>query len=104
MEEKWEFHPQNMEEILRDRDNRYTGGGRSCWGSGDPKDKLIDKEKNVNEEGKEINLQNQADGADQEIYHIKLPGAIKIGEGEPKNQNHAFVFTRGEALQAIDMN
>ncbi|PKU75714.1 Callose synthase 5 [Dendrobium catenatum] len=68
------------------------------------KDKLIDKEKNMNEGGKEINLQSQANGADQEIYHIKLPGAAKIGEGEPKNQNHAVVFTRGEALQVIDMN
>lgn len=28
----------------------------------------------------------------------------KLGEGKPENQNHAIVFTRGEALQAIDMN
>ncbi|KAH7520841.1 hypothetical protein FEM48_Zijuj08G0188700 [Ziziphus jujuba var. spinosa] len=41
---------------------------------------------------------------DQEIYRIKLPGAAKIGEGKPENQNHAIIFTRGEALQAIDMN
>ncbi|KAL0904796.1 hypothetical protein M5K25_026947 [Dendrobium thyrsiflorum] len=68
------------------------------------KDKLIDKEKNVKEEGKEINLQGQVDGADQEIYRIKLPRATKIGEGEMENQNHAIVFIRGEALQAIDMN
>ncbi|KAM3349455.1 hypothetical protein ACQJBY_022442 [Aegilops geniculata] len=27
-----------------------------------------------------------------------------IGEGKPENQNHAIIFTRGEALQAIDMN
>lgn len=40
----------------------------------------------------------------KEIYRIKLPGAAKIGEGKPENQNHAIVFTRGEALQAIDMN
>ncbi|PKA65497.1 Callose synthase 4 [Apostasia shenzhenica] len=40
----------------------------------------------------------------QEIYRIKLPGAAKIGEGKPENQNHAIIFTRGEALQAIDMN
>ncbi|KAL1224859.1 Callose synthase 5 [Cardamine amara subsp. amara] len=41
---------------------------------------------------------------DQEIYRIKLPGPAKIGEGKPENQNHALIFTRGEALQAIDMN
>ncbi|KAF3440590.1 hypothetical protein FNV43_RR18874 [Rhamnella rubrinervis] len=44
------------------------------------------------------------DNLDQEIYRIKLPGAAKIGEGKPENQNHAIIFTRGEALQAIDMN
>ncbi|CAH8375109.1 unnamed protein product [Eruca vesicaria subsp. sativa] len=41
---------------------------------------------------------------DQEIYRVKLPGPAKIGEGKPENQNHALIFTRGEALQAIDMN
>ncbi|GFP89738.1 putative callose synthase 8 [Phtheirospermum japonicum] len=40
----------------------------------------------------------------QEIYLIKLPGPPNIGEGKPENQNHAIIFTRGEALQAIDMN
>lgn len=40
----------------------------------------------------------------KEIYRIKLPGAAKLGEGKPENQNHAVIFTRGEALQAIDMN
>lgn len=40
----------------------------------------------------------------KEIYRIKLPGSAKIGEGKPENQNHAIVFTRGEALQTIDMN
>ncbi|KAL0910435.1 hypothetical protein M5K25_021419 [Dendrobium thyrsiflorum] len=44
-------------------------------------DKQIDKGKDVNKEGKEINLQSQADGDDKEIYSIKLPGAAKIGEG-----------------------
>ncbi|XP_050206090.1 callose synthase 5 [Mercurialis annua] len=44
------------------------------------------------------------DNLDQEIYRIKLPGSAKIGEGKPENQNHAVIFTRGEALQAIDMN
>ncbi|KAJ4962108.1 hypothetical protein NE237_022018 [Protea cynaroides] len=43
-------------------------------------------------------------GKDQEIYSIKLPGDPKIGEGKPENQNHAIIFTRGEAIQAIDMN
>lgn len=42
--------------------------------------------------------------ADQEIYKIKLPGDPILGEGKPENQNHAIIFTRGEALQAIDMN
>jgi len=27
-----------------------------------------------------------------------------VGEGKAENQNHAIIFTRGEALQAIDMN
>ena len=27
-----------------------------------------------------------------------------IGEGKPENQNHAVIFTRGETIQAIDMN
>ncbi|KAK9132483.1 hypothetical protein Scep_012011 [Stephania cephalantha] len=45
------------------------------------------------------------DKYDEEIYRIKLPGRpIDIGEGKPENQNHAIIFTRGEALQAIDMN
>lgn len=44
------------------------------------------------------------DNRDQEIYRIKLPGSAKIGEGKPENQNHAIIFTRGEALQTIDMN
>ncbi|KAE8661370.1 hypothetical protein F3Y22_tig00113726pilonHSYRG00431 [Hibiscus syriacus] len=42
---------------------------------------------------------------DEEIYRIKLPGPpTEIGEGKPENQNHAIIFTRGEALQTIDMN
>ena len=40
----------------------------------------------------------------QEIYSIKLPGDPKLGEGKPENQNHAIIFTRGEAIQTIDMN
>jgi hypothetical protein len=37
-------------------------------------------------------------------YQVELPGPILVGEGKPNNQNHAIIFTRGEALQAIDMN
>lgn len=40
----------------------------------------------------------------KEIYRIKLPGTAKLGEGKPENQNHALIFSRGEALQTIDMN
>ncbi|KAL5066658.1 hypothetical protein RYX36_017545 [Vicia faba] len=43
-------------------------------------------------------------GKDKEIYSVKLPGNPKLGEGKPENQNHAIVFTRGNAVQTIDMN
>lgn len=43
-------------------------------------------------------------GKDQEIYSVKLPGDPKLGEGKPENQNHAIIFTRGEAVQTVDMN
>ncbi|XAR68019.1 1,3-beta-glucan synthase [Bertholletia excelsa] len=39
-----------------------------------------------------------------EVYRIKLPGPLKLGEGKPENQNHALIFTRGDAVQTIDMN
>jgi callose synthase len=39
-----------------------------------------------------------------EIYRIQLPGPLKLGEGKPENQNHALIFTRGDAVQTIDMN
>ncbi|KAK1275515.1 Callose synthase 12 [Acorus gramineus] len=39
-----------------------------------------------------------------EIYRIRLPGQLKLGEGKPENQNHAMIFTRGDAVQTIDMN
>jgi callose synthase len=39
-----------------------------------------------------------------EIYRVKLPGPLKLGEGKPENQNHAFIFTRGDSVQTIDMN
>nr|XP_004236315.1 callose synthase 10 [Solanum lycopersicum] len=45
-----------------------------------------------------------AHGKDQEIYSVKLPGDPKLGEGKPENQNHSIIFTRGEAVQTIDMN
>lgn len=35
---------------------------------------------------------------------FKLPGPLKLGEGKPENHNHAFIFTRGDAVQTIDMN
>ncbi|GAB2216129.1 hypothetical protein Droror1_Dr00023897 [Drosera rotundifolia] len=41
---------------------------------------------------------------DQETYRVKLPGQPNTGKGKPENQNHAIIFTRGEALQTIDMN
>eukprot|EP00457_Paulinella_chromatophora_P000120 gb/GEZN01000120.1/.p1 GENE.gb/GEZN01000120.1/~~gb/GEZN01000120.1/.p1 ORF type:complete len:2191 (+),score=319.80 gb/GEZN01000120.1/:64-6636(+) len=40
----------------------------------------------------------------QEVFRIQLPGNPILGEGKPENQNHAIIFTRGEFLQAIDMN
>ena len=40
----------------------------------------------------------------QVIYSIKLPGNPILGEGKPENQNHAVIFTRGDAIQTIDMN
>ncbi|CAJ1957834.1 unnamed protein product [Sphenostylis stenocarpa] len=43
-------------------------------------------------------------GFEQTIYQIKLPGPPHLGEGKPENQNNAIIFTRGEALQTIDMN
>ncbi|XP_010522609.1 PREDICTED: callose synthase 12 [Tarenaya hassleriana] len=39
-----------------------------------------------------------------EIFRVKLPGPVKLGEGKPENQNHALIFTRGDAVQTIDMN
>ncbi|KAJ3681999.1 hypothetical protein LUZ60_014572 [Juncus effusus] len=43
-------------------------------------------------------------GKDKEIYSVKLPGNPILGEGKPENQNHAIIFTRGNAVQTIDMN
>ncbi|XP_062105738.1 callose synthase 7-like [Humulus lupulus] len=42
---------------------------------------------------------------DKEIYRIKLPGPpTGISGGKLEIQNQAIIFTRGEALQTIDMN
>ena len=45
-----------------------------------------------------------ADGSDEVLYKVRLPGNPILGEGKPENQNHAIVFTRGEHLQTLDMN
>lgn len=47
---------------------------------------------------------DQQQDKEVEIYRIRLPGPLKLGEGKPENQNHAIIFTRGDALQTIDMN
>ncbi|KAL6843041.1 hypothetical protein ACP4OV_027115 [Aristida adscensionis] len=39
-----------------------------------------------------------------EIHSVELPGNLKLGEGKPENQNHAIIFTSGNAVQTIDMN
>lgn len=39
-----------------------------------------------------------------EIFRVQLPGPLILGEGKPENQNHALIFTRGDAVQTIDMN
>ncbi|XP_074292592.1 callose synthase 9-like [Silene latifolia] len=49
-------------------------------------------------------VKGDINGQDKEIYSIKLPGNPKLGEGKPENQNHAMIFTRGHAIQTIDMN
>ncbi|KAL9458899.1 hypothetical protein AB3S75_007730 [Citrus x aurantiifolia] len=49
-------------------------------------------------------VKGDINGKDKEIYSIKLPGNPKLGEGKPENQNHAVIFTRGNAIQTIDMN
>uniref|UniRef100_A0AAU6MUB7 1,3-beta-glucan synthase n=1 Tax=Paeonia lactiflora TaxID=35924 RepID=A0AAU6MUB7_PAELC len=49
-------------------------------------------------------VKGDINGKDKEIYSIKLPGNPKLGEGKPENQNHAIIFTRGNAIQTIDMN
>ena len=41
-------------------------------------------------------------GRIEEVYRVQLPCNPIIGEGKPENQNHAIIFTRGEALQATN--
>ncbi|KAF8674813.1 hypothetical protein HU200_047941 [Digitaria exilis] len=68
---------------------------------------FIHEEDSISSDGKEYYsklVKADVHGKDQEIYSIKLPGNPKLGEGKPENQNHAIVFTRGDAIQTIDMN
>lgn len=69
---------------------------------------IDEREEKVNEKTEKVYysvLVKGGDKLDEEIYRIKLPGPpTDIGEGKPENQNHAIIFTRGEALQTIDMN
>ncbi|XVF11615.1 hypothetical protein REPUB_Repub08aG0042500 [Reevesia pubescens] len=69
---------------------------------------FIHMEENVGAKGKREFysklVKADINGKDQEVYSIKLPGDPKLGEGKPENQNHAIIFTRGEAIQTIDMN
>ncbi|KAK9941340.1 hypothetical protein M0R45_017946 [Rubus argutus] len=62
------------------------------------------KDGKVNREFYSKLVKADINGKDKEIYSIKLPGNPKVGEGKPENQNHAIVFTRGNAIQTIDMN
>ncbi|XP_021307423.1 callose synthase 10 [Sorghum bicolor] len=72
---------------------------------------FIHEEENISRDGKATTkeyysklVKADVHGKDQEIYCIKLPGNPKLGEGKPENQNHAIIFTRGDAVQTIDMN
>ena len=56
-----------------------------------------------------IKASQYEDGGDdgsgiEKVYKVRLPGNPVLGEGKPENQNHAMIFTRGEYVQAIDMN
>ncbi|XP_057523088.1 callose synthase 7 [Amaranthus tricolor] len=69
---------------------------------------IDEREEKVNDKNEKVYYSVLVKGGgklDEEIYRIKLPGPpTEIGEGKPENQNHAIIFTRGEALQTIDMN
>ncbi|KAI5600221.1 hypothetical protein BDE02_01G011500 [Populus trichocarpa] len=62
------------------------------------------KDGNVHREYYSKLVKADINGKDKEIYSVKLPGNPKLGEGKPENQNHAIIFTRGNAIQTIDMN
>ncbi|KAA8549607.1 hypothetical protein F0562_001375 [Nyssa sinensis] len=62
------------------------------------------KDGNVHKEYYSKLVKADISGKDKEMYSIKLPGNPKLGEGKPENQNHAIIFTRGNAVQTIDMN
>ncbi|CAM8922119.1 unnamed protein product [Rhodiola kirilowii] len=67
-------------------------------------DEIGDAEGKIQREYFSKLVKADVNGKDMEVYSIKLPGDPKLGEGKPENQNHAIVFTRGEAIQTIDMN
>ncbi|XP_030462869.1 callose synthase 7 isoform X2 [Syzygium oleosum] len=78
------MYPSLRVAYIDDREETVNGRTQKCWYSV---------------------LVKGGDTLDEEIYRIKLPGPpTAIGEGKPENQNHAIIFTRGEALQTIDMN
>eukprot|EP00899_Mesostigma_viride_P022281 jgi/Mesvir1/3237/Mv16380-RA.1 len=42
-------------------------------------------------------------GHEEEVYRIRLPGPAALGEERPEYENVAVVFTRGTALQVVDV-
>lgn len=68
----------------------YVDEVNGAWGGVDYYSVLVKYDQKLNKE--------------VEIYRVKLPGQLKLGEGKPENQNHAIIFTRGDAVQTIDMN
>ncbi|KAH0451994.1 hypothetical protein IEQ34_019293 [Dendrobium chrysotoxum] len=102
LEEMWDPHPQYTRKIRKDHNNRYTGGEASYWCGGDLRmieeeksessisetqaafeDKLIEKEKHVNKACKEINLQSQADGINQNLSPVQSDSAETSTSQEP---------------------
>ena len=54
--------------------------------------------------GREVQYYSVELQKEVEVYRVRLPGPMKLGEGKTENQNNAPIFTRGDALQTIDMN
>ena len=54
--------------------------------------------------GREVEYYSVEIQKEVEVYRVRLLGPVNLGEGKPENQNHALIFTRGDALQTIDMN